>query len=104
MTFLQHWLNALREANDITIKAPQDDFVAFVRHANYIYSPYGTGLRTYRIKEGDDFLFVGDGHVKTLQLRVGSQNLRQIINAGNFEVDVLSIDVLVLKALIEIPD
>ena len=66
-------------------------------HTDNVDSADGSCLRTYRVEKADDFLLVGDGYVEPFEFGVGSQNLGQCVDGGYLKVDVLCVDVLVLK-------
>ena len=97
----QQRLYALGESDDITVVAAQDNILAFMRYPDNIDSSNGTCLRTDIVEKADDLLFVRNGHVQSLELRVHIDDLREAVNARQLEVQILGINILILKFLIE---
>ena len=101
---LQQRFDALREANDIAIKALQMDVFAFSTNANHVHRTDGTSLGTHRVEIGNHLLLVRNRDVESAQFGVLVEHLAKIVNRGNLEIDVASVDVLVFKLLVEVTD
>ena len=99
---LQHGLYTLGETYHIAVEPLEDGLAVLVGDADDIDCTNGIGLRTNGIQIFDDLLFVGNGHIEPLQLRIGVENLGQRRDVGDFVVLVHGIDALVLEFLIEI--
>ena len=104
MALLEQRFDALGESNDVAIEPLQLHVLTFSRDANHVDGSDSTCLRAYLVEIGDDLLLVGDGDVEPFQIGVGVEHLTQIFDVWNLEVDVASVDVLVLELLVEVAD
>ena len=73
-------------------------------HADDVDGTYGSRFRRDAVKEGQYFLFVGNGNVQSAQFGIGVQHLREIVDVGDLKVLVHGIDVFVVKLLVEVAD
>ena len=71
---------------------------------NDVDGSYGSCLWADAVQEGNDLLLVGYGNVESLQVGVGVQYLCQQVDAGNLEILIHGVDVLILELLVEVAD
>ena len=93
---------ALGEAYHITVVASEHHFVAFVGNSYHVYSTDGICLGTYVVQIADNLFLVRDGHIESFQFGIGVEHFCQVFDGRYLEVDVGSVDTLVLEFLVEV--
>ena len=82
---------ALTEAYDVAVVARESERVyrvVVVLNLYYIDCSYTLGLRTERVEQGDDVLFVWYGAVETFKVRVVAHDVEEHACVWYLEVDV----------------
>ena len=92
------------KAYHVAVESFQQRLASFVRDTDHIHGPDGLGFRAQAVQIIHHLFLVGDGNVQPAQLRVGVDYLDETIYRRNLEIDVHSIDVLIVELLVEIAD
>ena len=67
-----------------------------------VHGAYLGRVRVEFVQVGDDLFLVGDGDVESAEVEVLVHHLGEILDAGDFEVDILCVDVFRLELLVEV--
>ena len=100
---LQQRLDGLREADDVRVVAHQLHLgLALADNLDDVHGANLGRVGVQLVQVGDDLFLVGNGDVQPTQVDVLRHHLGEVLDAGDFEVDILCVDVLRLEFLIEV--
>ena len=100
----EHGFYALCESDDIRVVALQLDILTLVDDSDDVDGSDGPCLWRYAVEERYHLLLVGYGNVEAFQFWVLTEHLGQDVDGGNLEILVDSVDVFIMKPLVEVAD
>ena len=100
MAFQQR-LNGLGESQYVRVIALQDQFAPLADQLDDIHGTDTGGILVQFVKIRNDLFLVGDGDIQSHQVRMGGDDLGEILNGRNLKVDIFRVNVLRMELLVE---